>query len=322
MFSHAVSREIALPRTDAERYRKVARAAIGLTSSDVRRFRAEHAWLRANDASTPVQYARDVIDVDERVMLMNRIAARYAALHARQPELFAWAAFAAIAVNDGVRPTAELAMSAGAIARAVDVGDVVARVAEDGAKCAFEVNFAIYMDLAWVHEAYLDGGIEVVRWLCEDNVISKQVREGFEDMERGRLLGGVEGRHLIAQGNLVLLEHEQRVIVTPIFAKYAAALAWCTDLGLIHVPNFELAAECAAQGRDPRWNVSLCGESYGPFVPRWGWLLEHGWRPFVARFWRGGFAASLARAANGRPENRAPAARAALRLVQRMLTRD
>ncbi len=320
MFSHVVSREIPLPRTDAERYRKRARAAIGLTSTDVRRFRAEHAWLRANDAAMPVQYARDVIDIDERIDVMRRIASRYAELHAREPELFAWAAFAAIAINDGVRPTAELAMSAAAIARAVDVGDMVARVAEDGTKCAFEVNFAIYLDLAWVHEAYLDGGIEVVRWLCDDKAITKQVLEGFEDIERGRLLGGAEGRALIAQGNLVLFEHEQRVIVTPIFVKYAAALAWSTELGLIRVPNIDLAAECRAQGRDPQWNVSLCGESYGPLVPRWGWLVEHTWRPFVARFLRGGFTASLARATNGRPENRAPAARAALRLVQRMLS--
>jgi len=252
MFAHAFSREIELPSTEAARYQKQARAAVGLTSADLRRFATESAWLRTNDGTSPLQHAEDVIDLDERIALMGKIAAAYVALHERAPEWMLWAAFAAIAVNDGVRPAAELAMAAARLARSADLGDTVSRIAEDGVKCAFETNLKIYCDLAWVHHAFLEGGIEVIRWMREDRAIAAEVAEGFEDIERGQLLGGEEGWHLIAHGNLALFEYEQRVVVTPIFEKYAAALQAASDLGLVAIPNQTLAAACG----NPTWDAS------------------------------------------------------------------
>lgn len=158
----------------------------------------------------------------------------------------------------------------------------------------------------------------MVRWLAEDRVIGKQALERFEDIERGRKLGGPEGRALITQGNLMLFEYEQRVVVTPVFENYGSAMWASSELAMIEVPNREVAAACVARGRESRWSVALAGESYGPYVPRWGWLVEtleavHG--AVLARR-IGDIGRSCGERARGRAENRTPATRAALRVAQ------
>lgn len=319
MFSQVYSREISLPGTEGERYRKMARAAVGLTSADIRRMKSDHAWLRANREGHPLQYARDVLELDDRATLMRKIAAAYAALHARAPEQLLWAGFAAIAVNDGIRPAAELAVQAARMAASVDVGDTVARIAEDGIKCAYESSFAIYLELAWLHHAYLEGGIEVLRWLHTDGMVADEVMDGFEDIVRGLKLGGAGGRALVLQGNLALFRHEQQVVVTPIFEKYAVAVKAACDLGLFRVPNHELATACTALGRDPRWLEGMAGASYVDAEPRWSWLVEHAWKPYVQLQRTGSLETSLQRAAAGRGENGAPATRAVVRILESML---
>lgn len=320
MFSQVFSREISLPGTEGERYRKLARAAVGLTSAEIRRMKSDHAWLRANREGHPLQYARDVLELDDRAALMRRIAAAYAALHARAPGQLLWAGFAAIAVNDGIRPATELAVQAALMATSVDVGDTVARIAEDGIKCAYEANFASYLELAWLHHAYLEGGIEVLRWLHTDGMVADEVMEGFEDVVRGQKLGGAGGRALVLQGNLALFRHEQQAIVTPIFEKYAVAMKAVGDLGLFRVPNHELATACIALGREPRWLEGMGGASYVDAEPRWSWLVEHAWKPYVQLQRTGALDTSFERAAVGRAENGTRATHAVVRLLKSIVS--
>jgi hypothetical protein len=292
----------------AERFRAAAWADLGLHTGDVARLALEDTQLVPNRAGR-LQRAGDVLDVRERARVMRAIAAAYARLHARAPSELAWAGFAAIAVNDGVRPTVELALAA------TRLRWPAMHAIEDALKCAFETNVAIYADLAWVHHAYVDGGIALVRALHRDGELDADLAASFEDIARGAgarrwFLGDVAREHVL-RGNLALFRREQDAIVTPIFERYAAAMALATRLGLVAVPGRTLAAKCAALGGSPRWTAAA---SYGPFAPRWAWLVDCAWRPFTA-LGRDELAPALERARRGIPE-RPAIARTALAIVR------
>jgi hypothetical protein len=202
-----------------------------------------------------------------------------------------WAGFAAIAVNDGVRPATELAMTiaelmrlAGSLAPGLRARlRSVAWAAEDGIKCAFETNYAIFADLGWVHMVFLEHGIEALRELCNKGEIGREVLSGFEDIARGARIAGDSGHHAIVRGNLALFRHEQEASATPVFARYGEAVAIATAVGLITVPNRKLAARGTALGRSPDWtDVNSRADSYGPLSRRWRWLVRHAWEPAVA----------------------------------------
>jgi hypothetical protein len=78
---------------------------------------------------------------------------------------------------------------------------------------------------------------------------------------------------------LRLFHHEQRLSVTPVFQRYREAMAFLSRSGLITVPNRALAQRAASLGLNPAWESD---ESYGPFAPRWSWLVRHAWAPLVA----------------------------------------
>ena len=263
----------------ADHLRRVAWAELGLDTTDAGRLAREAARL-VPSGDGPVQRARDVIDIDERARLMRAIAAAYARIHLGAPRELAWSAFAAIAVNDGVRPTVELALLA---SRVVRIG-----VIEDAIKCAFEANLAIYADLAWVHHAYLAGGARLIEALHRSGDLADDLADAFTTIARGDVLAG----------NLALFRREQDLVVTPIFARYHAALALATRIGLIAVPGRALAARCEALGASPRWTAR---KSYAPFPTRWRWLVERAWRPFSS-LGRVDLDAALARARLGRAE--------------------
>jgi len=89
-----------------------------------------------------------------------------------------------------------------------------------------ETNNAIFNDIFWVHLAYAaaEDGIECLRALLPADRHYAAVLSGFEAIDRGRRVledraASVEARRaaedLIWEGNVQLLEHEQRALVQP-----------------------------------------------------------------------------------------------------------
>jgi hypothetical protein len=264
---------------------------VGIDVEMASRLAGEHARLQPCADGPRPQTARDVLDLDERARLMRRIAAFYGRCYEASPDQLLWAGFAAIAVNDGVRPATELAMTIAELTRLAGSLAPLLRArlrslacaAEDGVKCAFETNYAIFADLGWVHMVFLEEGIEGLRELRKRGEISQEVFSGFEDIARGARIGGDTGYRATVRGNLTLFRHEQQASATPVFARYRGAVASATAVGLITVPNRKLVARGTSLGRSPDWtDVNSSEDSYGPFPRRWRWLVRHAWKPAVA----------------------------------------
>jgi hypothetical protein len=279
-----------------ERYEARAWRDVGLTIEDARRLAEEHSRLRADPSSGPVQRAVEVLDVNERRRLMRAIAAAYGRLYLSAPGELIWMGFAAIAVNDGVAPASALAALAAGYGSNDGLLSPVLRalldgrrargpraLADGGVKASFEANYAIFADLYWVHLAYRDGGIEVLRTLHREDALDRTILDGFSLMDEGsRRPDRAEGHDNIVAGNLLLFRSEQLAAVTPVFTKYRDAMSAATRLGLITVPNAQLRQSCAALGRSPAFRDAHDEEtSYGPFSARWRWLTTCSWEPLV-----------------------------------------
>jgi len=103
-------------------------------------------------------------------------------------------------------------------------------------------NNGIFDDIFWVHLAYVfaDDGIERLRALLGAECHYAPVLAGFEAIDRGRRVladRAVSARarrtaeDLIWQGNVQLLEHEQRALVQPHFDRLSCAYARLLSLG-------------------------------------------------------------------------------------------
>jgi hypothetical protein len=110
-------------------------------------------------------------------------------------------------------------------------------------------NNAIFDDIFWVHLAYSSGpdGIERLRALLGADRHYAALLAGFEAIERGRRV--LEDRtasaaarraaeDLIWEGNVQLLEHEQRAVVQPNFDRLSGAYARLFSMG--STLNFEV----------------------------------------------------------------------------------
>ena len=105
-----------------------------------------------------------------------------------------------------------------------------------------ETNNAIFDDIFWVHLAYgtADDGIERLRALLATEPHYAAVLAGFEAIDRGRRVlengtTSAEARRaaeeLIWEGNVQLLEHEQRALVQPNLDGLSCAFARLFSIG-------------------------------------------------------------------------------------------
>ncbi|HEV2258939.1 MAG TPA: hypothetical protein VGS06_37970, partial [Streptosporangiaceae bacterium] len=103
-------------------------------------------------------------------------------------------------------------------------------------------NNAIFTDLFWVHLAYVSAGdgIGRLRALLAAEPRYAPVLAGFEAIDHGRRVladqtASAPARHsagdLIWDGNVALLEHEQRALVQPSFDRLSRASAWLVSIG-------------------------------------------------------------------------------------------
>src|ERR687897_1133656 len=172
------------------------------------------------------------------------ISSRYAWIYKLLPAYLKWAGMAAFAsyhVRLALYPFRLDTDRTGY----VDIPRSVARhrpfLAED-VNTIRATNNAIFDDIFWVHLAYssADDGIDCLRALLGAERHYAALLSGFEAIDRGRRVlesgtPSAEARRmaddLIWEGNVQLLEHEQRVVVQPNFDRVSRAFARLFSMG-------------------------------------------------------------------------------------------
>jgi PAS domain-containing protein len=172
------------------------------------------------------------------------ISSRYAWIYKFLPACFKWAGMAAFAshhVRLALYPLRLDADRTGYVDIPHDLGRQRLLLIEDVDRIR-ETNNAIFNDIFWVHLAYAtaENGIERLRALLRAEPHYARVLSGFEAIDRGcRVLedgtASAEARRtaddLIWQGNIQLLEHEQRALVQPGFDRLSCRFARLFSMG-------------------------------------------------------------------------------------------
>ena len=179
------------------------------------------------------------------------ISSRYAWIYKFLPACFKWAGMAAFASHH-----VRLALFPFRLDRDrtgyVDIPHSLDRqkaLLMDDVNTIRATNNAIFNDIFWVHLAYstAEDGIERLRALLGPERHYAPVLSGFEAIHRGRRVledrtASAEARRtaddLIWEGNVQLLEHEQRALVQPNFDRLSCAFARLVSMG--SATNFEV----------------------------------------------------------------------------------
>jgi hypothetical protein len=172
------------------------------------------------------------------------ISSRYAWIYTLQPACFKWAAMAAIASHHVRLALFPLRLDTDRTGY-VDIPHSLVRprlLLTQDVNTIRATNNAIFSDLFWVHLAYVtaDDGIERLRALLQAERHYAPVLAGFEAIDQGRRvledeMASAEARQaagdLIWEGNIELLEHEQRALVQPNFDRLSRSSAWLVAIG-------------------------------------------------------------------------------------------
>jgi hypothetical protein len=161
-----------------------------------------------------------------------------------QPACFKWAAMAAIASHHVRLALFPLRLDTDRTGY-VDIPHSLRRqklfLTED-VNTIRATNNTIFNDIFWVHFAYVtaEDGIERLRALLQAERHYAPVLAGFEAIDQGRRvledgMASAEARQraddLIWEGNVELLEHEQRALVQPNFDRLSRASARLVSIG-------------------------------------------------------------------------------------------
>lgn len=172
------------------------------------------------------------------------ISSRYAWVHTLLPDCFKWAGMAAIASHHVRLALFPLRLDTDRSGY-VDLRHSLSRsrlLLMEDVNTIRATNNAIFDDIFWVHLAYVaaDDGIERLRDLLRAEPSYGPILSGFESIDRGRRLlqgatasAGARRRadELIWEGNVLLLQHEQRALVQPNFDRLSCAFARLVSIG-------------------------------------------------------------------------------------------
>jgi hypothetical protein len=172
------------------------------------------------------------------------ISSRYAWMYKLQPACFKWAAMAAIASHHVRLALFPLRLDTDRTGY-VDIPHSLRRqklLLTEDVNTIRATNNAIFNDIFWVHLAYVtaDDGIERLRALLRADRHYAPVMAGFEAIDQGRRvledeMASAAARQaadeLVWEGNVELLEHEQRALVQPNFDRLSRTFARLVSVG-------------------------------------------------------------------------------------------
>jgi hypothetical protein len=172
------------------------------------------------------------------------ISSRYAWIYKFQPAYFKWAGMAAFASHHVRLALFPLRLDTDRTGY-VDIPHSLHRrralLLED-VNTIRETNNGIFDDIFWVHLAYAtaEDGIERLRAVLGTESHYAAILAGFEAIDRGRRILEDEtasaaarrtAEDLIWEGNVLLLEHEQRAVVQPNLDRLSCAFARLFSIG-------------------------------------------------------------------------------------------
>ena len=171
------------------------------------------------------------------------ISARYTWLYKLMPTCFKWAGMAAIASHHVRLALFPLRLDTDRTGYVnIPHSLVRRRMLMDDVHVIRATNNAIFGDIFWAHLAYVsaEDGIERLRALIRPEPHYAPVLSGFESIDLGRRVledrtASAQARRtacdLIWNGNVQLLEHEQRALVQPNFDRLSCAFARLISIG-------------------------------------------------------------------------------------------
>lgn len=185
--------------------------------------------------STYKQAFESKLPKEELVIERNKtISSIYAELYLNRPEVFKWAGMASFASNHvgiGLLPYHF---------KKIEITDVQTACGSKSIRNDFNllryINNRIYDDIAWTHQAFLDGGIELLRNLMIGDQHYENMLLGWEALDEAieADLPDQERRKRIWAANAILLRHEQEMIVQELFDQFGALfkklLSFCASL--------------------------------------------------------------------------------------------
>jgi hypothetical protein len=225
------------------------------------------------------------------------ISSHYAWIYRLKPDCFKWAAMAAIASHHVRLALFPLRLDTDRSGY-VDISRSLRRhtlLLTEDVNTIRETNNAIFDDIFWVHLAYVtaENGIEHLRALLQADSHYAPILAGFEAIDQGRRvledgLTAAAARQtaadLIWQGNVQLLEHEQRALVQPNFDRLSCAFARLISIG--SATSFEASGTRQAATyftsfytysltrRLPQTIRTRAWPRITRFDDRWNWLVE------------------------------------------------
>jgi hypothetical protein len=172
------------------------------------------------------------------------ISLRYAWIYKSLPTCFKWAAMAAIASHHVRLALVPLRLDADRTGY-IDIERSRGRrrtLLADDVDTIRATNNDIFDDIFWVHLAYVSahGGIDLVRDLLRTESRYAPLLAGFEVIDEGRRVLADQtasaaawdaARARIWEGNVLLLQHEQRSVVQPNFDRLSCTSARLLSIG-------------------------------------------------------------------------------------------
>ena len=224
------------------------------------------------------------------------ISTSYAWIYKRLPSCFKWAGMAAIAshhVRLALFPLWLDRDRRGYVDIQRSLGRHKSLLIKD-VNTIRETNNAIYDDIFWVHLVYLsaEDGVDRLRALLGNELRYAALLSGFESIDRGRRVleddsstdeARLSAERLIWDGNVQLLEHEQRALVQPHFDGLSCAFARLVSLGatttfevrgarseLAYFTSFYLSAMAT---RSPHLLRTMRWPRITNYDDRWNWIV-------------------------------------------------
>ncbi len=221
------------------------------------------------------------------------ISSRYAWIYKHLPTCFKWAGMAAFASHHARLALYPFRLDTDRTGYA-DIPHSLGRrrvlLLED-VDTIRATNNGIFDDIFWAHLAYssVDDGIEQLRRLLGPERAHAPILSGFEAIDRGRRVledrsalaaDRQEAVDLIWEGNIQLLQHEQRALVQPHLDRLSCAFARVISMGSA------LSFEVRGVRQELSYFSSFYGYALGRGIPQT--LRAHAW-PRITRFddrWR------------------------------------
>ncbi|MEO1435995.1 MAG: hypothetical protein AAFV80_10695, partial [Bacteroidota bacterium] len=177
----------------------------------------------------------------ERVIARNKIiSGNYAAFYQKAPKLYKWAGMAAFASHHVGMALLPLVVNKGKIKGPEELAPDGERGWSDDLNLLRLLNNAIYDDIGWVHERYLDPafGLSGLTQLLGRNEHYQGILKAFQLIDQGKQMmesgHQAAGQAIIWKANVDILRHEQFEVVQPIFTRlnqsFTRVLSFCASL--------------------------------------------------------------------------------------------